>query len=201
MWASLRRADCVRANTADRGLRGIAVRIRKASRDDDSAVRSVHLAAFPDEEAAHVAALASNLLAGEFAGRVSSWVAECNGQIVGHVAFSQVMTDDPAVAQGYILAPLGVLPRFQRQSVGTQLVRHGIDLLVSGGDARFVLVYGDPAYYSRFGFSAESAACFVPPFMLSHPEGWQALLSPSCPSPSTPVNLTCVAPLMEPGYW
>ena len=49
------------------------------------------------------------------------------------------------------LAPLAVLPAAQRQGVGSALVREGLARCRAAGYA-IVVVLGDPAYYSRFGF-------------------------------------------------
>ena len=86
------------------------------------------------------------------AGKVElSLVAECEGHVVGHVLFSAVTTagDDPPFAAG--LAPLAVVRRMHRLGVGSALVRHGLARCRRAGHA-FVVVLGDPAYYSRFGF-------------------------------------------------
>jgi putative acetyltransferase len=55
------------------------------------------------------------------------------------------------------LAPLAVLPDYQRQGIGTALIRHGLDACRDlGHDAVFVL--GHREYYPKFGFSPELAA-------------------------------------------
>jgi putative acetyltransferase len=81
-----------------------------------------------------------------------SLVAELDGRSVGHIFFSPVTLDRaPSCFSAAGLAPLGVTPAFQRQGIGSSLVRvglqHGPTL---GWDAIFVV--GDPTYYSRFGF-------------------------------------------------
>jgi putative acetyltransferase len=84
-------------------------------------------------------------------------VAECDDDgVVGHVAFSPVTIhpaadDPPRSAIG--LAPLAVLPDFQRRGIGEALVRAGLERVRSLGEPLCV-VLGDPAYYGRFGFTA-----------------------------------------------
>ena len=79
-----------------------------------------------------------------------SLVAEMDGEIVGHIAFSPVMFSDGG-EDWYGLGPVSVLPRFQRQGIGTKLVNEGVDLLKGLGAEGCILV-GDPNFYQRFGF-------------------------------------------------
>lgn len=75
--------------------------------------------------------------------------------VVGHVAFSPVVLEPPTPWPGLGLAPLAVRPQAQRQGIGSQLVQAGLEACRAAG-AGFVVVLGDPAYYSRFGFVAGS---------------------------------------------
>src|SRR5262249_317859 len=52
---------------------------------------------------------------------------------------------------GYALAPMAVLPEFQRRGIGSALVRAGIERLRKSR-CPFVIVVGHPNYYPRFGF-------------------------------------------------
>ena len=58
------------------------------------------------------------------------------------------------------LAPMAVLPDCQRQGIGSQLVRRGVDILRERG-CPFVVVVGHPEYYPRFGFERASAHALV----------------------------------------
>jgi putative acetyltransferase len=81
-----------------------------------------------------------------------SLVASVGNRIVGHILFSRVQVDGagPEIAV-FGLGPLAVLPELQRQGVGSQLVRAGLELCRTlGHDALVVL--GHPDYYPRFGF-------------------------------------------------
>ena len=53
------------------------------------------------------------------------------------------------------LAPLAVLPEFQQQRIGTFLVDNGLKRLMNG-DCSYVIVLGDQAYYSPFGYRPPS---------------------------------------------
>ena len=85
-----------------------------------------------------------------------SLVAVDENQVVGHILFSPAVLegpDGPIIGMG--LAPMAVLPGRQRQGIGSNLVRHGLDLLKVGG-CPFVIVLGHPKYYPRFGFEIAS---------------------------------------------
>ncbi len=103
---------------------------------------------------------------------LSSCVAVSNEQIIGHILFSRVLIQRvagsiPSVA----LAPMGVLPSYQRRGVGSELVRFGLETLRARGE-RSVLVLGHPHFYGRFGFSVASARRLVTPFP---PDAFMAL--------------------------
>lgn len=77
-------------------------------------------------------------------------VAEVENNIVGYIAFSEVLINGQK-ANWYGLGPIAVLPKFQRQGIGTLLIRQGIDKIKKQGAHGIVLV-GDPTYYNQFGF-------------------------------------------------
>lgn len=79
-----------------------------------------------------------------------SLVAEVDGKVVGHIAFSPVTIADGS-DHWYGLGPLSVLPEFQKQGIGKSLVHEGLSRLKALGAKGCVLV-GEPKYYERFGF-------------------------------------------------
>jgi putative acetyltransferase len=81
---------------------------------------------------------------------VVSLVAEADGKVVGHVAFSTVTISDESPGW-YGLGPISVLPELQRQGIGKSLIHQGLASLRALGAKGCVLV-GDPVYYERFGF-------------------------------------------------
>ena len=78
-----------------------------------------------------------------------SLVAEIDGQVVGHIAFSPVTISD-GTTNWYGLGPVSVLPDFQGRRIGTALVYNGLAMLKSMGRKGCALV--GPTYYDRFGF-------------------------------------------------
>lgn len=79
-----------------------------------------------------------------------SLVAEIDGVVVGHIAFSPVTISDDS-PNWYGLGPVSVLPVHQKQGIGGSLVNEGLSLLWAFGGKGCALV-GDPAYYRQFGF-------------------------------------------------
>ena len=89
---------------------------------------------------------------------------EDTGELAGMVAFSRmaVEIDGKAIA-AVALAPVAVAARYRRQGVGETLIQAGLRHLEDAG-AMLCFVLGDPAYYGRFGFSADWARGFASPY-------------------------------------
>jgi len=79
-----------------------------------------------------------------------SLVAEIDGQVVGHIAFSPVKISDGS-KNWFGLGPISVMPNFQRKGIGKSLVNKGLSLLKAQGGKGCALV-GDPGYYQQYGF-------------------------------------------------
>jgi len=124
--------------------------IRNETDADVSAITEVTVAAFKTLEISNhteqfiIAALrAAKAL-------TISLVAEMNGRVVGHIAFSPVTMSDSSPSW-YGLGPVSVLPEYQRQGIGSALIQEGISRLKDLGAQGCCLV-GHPGYYRRFGF-------------------------------------------------
>jgi putative acetyltransferase len=173
---------------------------RSATPEDRDSIREVCLAAFERDEATVVAKLAVEIVAESTTPPCITLVATEGGEVTGYAALSPVWLEDESLA-GFILAPLCVAPAHQHSGVGATLVREGLKhCRLAGGKMAFV--YGDPAYYGRFGFAVEVAQAYPAPHNLSMPFGWQAvsLLDASAPSPRSG-KLSCIEPLDLPQLW
>ncbi|HJW30161.1 MAG TPA: N-acetyltransferase [Saprospiraceae bacterium] len=85
-----------------------------------------------------------------------SFVAESEGEVVGHILFTPVVIESNAKEiWGMGLAPMSVLPEFQRQGIGSRLIQAGLDEMRKTRQP-FVIVLGHPEYYPRFGFKRAS---------------------------------------------
>ena len=173
--------------------------IREATIEDAENIKHVHLQAFANAEAQMVSDVAVKLLNETHPVRTISLVAIENNEIVGHAAFSPVFLKSTNEHCGYILAPLAVSPKFQNHRIGSALVKYGLDILSKMGPF-LVFVYGDPKYYSRFGFKTDLARNFLPTHTLQIPEGWHALALNSATLPEGG-TITCVDSLDDPNLW
>lgn len=123
------------------------ITIRPETKEDCSAIRQINRKAFhTDAEANLVDALRKSSV------EIISLVAECSGEITGHILFSEVKLEDrrPDIRLCG-LAPMAVLPEYQRQGIGSQLVIEGVTACRQAGYGA-VVVLGHPQFYPRFGF-------------------------------------------------
>lgn len=158
------------------------------------------MSAFPESENQLVAKLALDLLCENTSPQTLSLVAEANNTIVGHIAFSPVEIEGHDNCQAYILAPLAVLPDYQRRRIGSSLIKYGMQQILEMGTS-LVFVYGDPVYYGRFGFNAEIARNYKAPYQLQYPFGWQAITTNECAIEKAPIGINCVPALCAPELW
>lgn len=147
-------------------------------------------------EGEHVAGLVRKLMADSAPEDVLGFVAMERDRIVAGIFFSRLRFDPPVTA--FLLSPVAVHPDHQSRGIGQRLIRFGLERLKAIGETR-IFTYGDPAYYSRIGFTPAPQG--TAPFRLSQPEGWlgQAL---DGGQDTTPIGLPrCVAAFDDPAYW
>jgi putative acetyltransferase len=122
------------------------MRIRKESENDCKAVYEVNASAF---ETSSEADLVNDLRDQSIA--VISLVAEEEGKIMGHIMFSPVDLIGHPELKIIGLAPMAVLPDYQRKGIGSALVTEGLKRSRQLGYTAAV-VLGHPKFYPRFGF-------------------------------------------------
>ncbi|MBE9009277.1 N-acetyltransferase [Pseudanabaenaceae cyanobacterium LEGE 13415] len=120
------------------------VEVRAEKPEDIEAARKVSVAAFGRSSEATSVDRLRNIPS------TLSLVAVVSDQIVGHLFFSPVTIDNSSL---FILglAPIAVLPDYQRQGIGSLLIQQGLKECDRLG-CKAVVVLGSPKYYSRFGF-------------------------------------------------
>lgn len=176
---------------------------RPSTDADLTSLCDLHEQAFGEEEGPEIADLVRRLLVDETARPLLSLVAEAEHEIVGHVLFTNVLIErSPVPARARILAPLAVLPDWQKRGIGGGLIREGLTRL-SNADVGLVFVLGDPAYYGRFGFVPATDRGLVAPHPIpaEHPDAWRVHeLTPGLLG-QVRGNVECARTLSRPEYW
>nr|WP_236654489.1 N-acetyltransferase [Streptacidiphilus anmyonensis] len=162
------------------GSAAFAWAVRPEAPDDSeiTAVRRVNLAAFPTpNEADLVDALRQDHAA--WAPGFSVVATAPDGEVVGHALLTRChVSGVPALA----LAPVAVLPAWQRRGAGTAMIHALLDTAHAAGE-QLVLVLGHPAYYPRFGFVPASGYGIKPPFEVPDEAMLALALDPGRPVP------------------
>ncbi|AKH99562.1 putative acetyltransferase [Hoeflea sp. IMCC20628] len=169
------------------------IKIRSSQADDMLSIERLYPDAFPDED---LLPLVRQLLTEEPG--ILSLVAQAGVTVVGHILFTTcgITASDIKAA---LLAPLAVAPKWQRQGVGTALIREGLEQLKPTGIAQ-VYVLGDPAYYGRSGFKPETGVAPPYPLPAQWREAWQSLNLDSTSAPDHG-TLMLPEPWLQPALW
>ena len=174
--------------------------IRFAQETDLESILKVIETAFSDEENKVIMNLVQGLHQETTSPSIKSLVVEDENQILGYVSYSPIFLKSDSSISGYILAPLAVSPEHQKQGIGSNLIKYGIDILTKDG-AGVLLVYGDPNYYGRFGFNEEIGRIFIPPYSLDYPFGWTGMMLSGTAIPEQTIQFECVSSLSNPDLW
>jgi predicted N-acetyltransferase YhbS len=140
--------------------------IRVETKADQPAVEDVVQRAFAQAE--HTDGNEHNLvhalrLSPNFAPELSL-VAEVNGRIVGHILFTPIaIQSEDASHASLALAPVSVLPEYQRIGIGAALIKAGHERAQALGHTSVILL-GHATYYPRFGYQPASTWKLKAPF-------------------------------------
>lgn len=125
--------------------------IRQEKTEDINDIREVNEKAFGKPQEANIV---NNLRRN--CDELLSLVAVENEKIVGYILFSPAIIEGKhGIIKGMGLAPMAVMPEKQRQGIGSELVKIGIEYLKETKNL-FIIVLGHPEYYPRFGFEPAS---------------------------------------------
>lgn len=89
-----------------------------------------------------------------------SLVAEIEGKLVGHIMFTRAKVGDDVVLA---LAPLSVLPAYQRRGIGMALIKEGHGIAEKLG-YEYAVVLGSEKYYPKAGYVPAESLGIKPPF-------------------------------------
>ena len=92
-----------------------------------------------------------------------SLVALLENKVVGHILFYPVKIAGDKLFETLSLAPISVLPEYQRKGIGTALIKEGIRLASQIG-FKSIIVVGYPDYYTKFGFRPANSFGIKIPF-------------------------------------
>lgn len=136
--------------------------IRKEESKDYEIIYSVVKAAFDSAEHSdgNEHDLVNALRKGEAFIPELSLIAEMDGKIVGHIMFTRAEVGDAAVLA---LAPLSVLPEYQRKRIGVSLIKEGHRIADKLG-YEYSIVLGSETYYPRAGYVPADSFGIKPPF-------------------------------------
>ncbi|MEN8246983.1 MAG: N-acetyltransferase [Thermodesulfobacteriota bacterium] len=173
--------------------------IREALESDLKDVLAVERAAFGSDEEA---ALVGDLLTDDSAKPLVSLLALNKETPVGHILFTRARLEPDVPLFIYILAPLAVVPEYQKAGMGKALVEKGLKVLSNAG-AHLVFVLGHPSYYPRFGFKPAGVLGFKAtyPILEKNADAWmvQELVPDTIHRFSGKV--ICADVMHRPEYW
>jgi putative acetyltransferase len=150
------------------------ITIKEASHRDLDTIRAIETSAFNRYDEAD---LVEKLLNDDTAKPFLSLIARRGDRAIGHILFTKAYLENSSDSLSVaLLAPLAVMPDYQKQGVGSLLVKQGLESLKHQSfDLVFVLGY--PEYYQRFGFQPAGKLGFYAPFSIApqHSEAWMVL--------------------------
>jgi len=176
------------------------MKIRKALDSNLGDILRVERAAFNSDEEAE---LVRQLIVDESAKPLLSLLAFKKDFAIGHILFTRVELKETKVPVScMILAPLAVIPEFQKLGIGGKLINTGLQILSElGTDLVFVLGY--PEYYTRFGFKPATCLGFEAPYPIptEHEDAWMVKSLRSEEISLISGKIFCANALNKPEYW
>ena len=177
------------------------IQIREAGINDFNDIMTVEEQAFGyDKEAKLTAAL----LKDKTAEPILSLLAFHNNRAIGHILFTRLyineMTHQPLI---HILAPLAVIPEFQKQGIGGMLIIEGLKRLKEMG-SEMVFVLGHMEYYPKYGFipDAKKIGYSAPyPIPEEYANAWMVQSLNSKGFVIGKGNVICANELNKPEHW
>jgi putative acetyltransferase len=173
--------------------------IRETTVDDLNEILIVEREAFNSDKEAN---LTKEMLNDPSAEPLISLIAISKNQAVGHILFTTAhLSNNPKVSIS-ILAPLAIIPDFQKQGIGSKLIKKGLEIL-SKSDFDLVFVLGHPKYYPKFGFTAARKFGFEAPYPIPEEDADAWMVQALQPNIIGKVSgkVVCCDALNKPEHW
>ncbi|MTI11171.1 GNAT family N-acetyltransferase [Curvivirga aplysinae] len=168
----------------------------KHTNEDIQMLQNLHLLAFGEEEGPIISDLVKEFL---LLPETISISIERDNKVAGNIIFTPFQIKGHPNKKCYLLAPVGVLPEFQGQKIGKDLIEKGAAHLRSiGADAIFVLGY--PKYYAANGFVP---TYILPPYpeLTTYLEAWKIRELKKGAMNGINGKTIAVDPIMKPEFW
>jgi len=126
-----------------------------------------------------------------------------NDKAVGHILFTSARLEGTqSGASISLLAPLAVLPDYQKQGVGGKLIKNGLQHLANAG-VDLVFVLGHPGYYPRYGFKPAGVLGFEAPYPIpeEYANAWMVHELRQGVIGSVSGKVECADMLNKPEHW
>ncbi len=147
------------------------------------------------------AKLVEDLLADLTARPVLSLLAIDDGTTVGHILFTKAKLDTAPAIDVRLLAPMAVIPSYQKKGIGGRLIEEGISRLEQAG-VSLVFVLGHPTYYPRFGFTPAGIRGFAAPYPIQEKDAGAWMVRTLRPDAAHQTGtVRCADEIMRPEYW
>ncbi|MFC1669192.1 GNAT family N-acetyltransferase [Spirochaetota bacterium] len=150
------------------------------------------------------AKLRADLLNDKTAEPILSLLAFNKNEAIGHILFTRVyiaeMISQPLL---HILAPLAIIPEYQKMGIGGLLIREGLKGLTKMG-SKMVFVLGHMEYYPKFGFvpDAKKKGYSAPfPIPEEFANAWMVQSLDPQGTQCRPGTIICANELNKPEHW
>ncbi len=173
--------------------------IREATSKELDSVLTVEREAFGEEDEAE---LVKNLLNDPSAKPLLSLLAFEGDEPIGHILFTTARLDSDPEAKTSLLAPLAVIPKYQKIGVGAALIKEGLRILQESG-FELVFVLGHPSYYPRCGFKPAGVQGLDAPYPIpdKDADAWMVQPLQAGAVEKYSGKLLCADALNKPEYW
>ena len=176
----------------------VTMRIVEAEERQRDHVMQVERHAFVGEE---VPRLVADLLQDSTARPSLSLLAYEGPRPVGHALFTKAtLSGTSKDVPSRILAPLAVVPEFQRRGIGRVLIERGVEILAESG-VKLVFVLGHPGYYPRCGFEPATPHGLLAPYPIEPEEAWMVRALDSGVLGAVRGTVACAKAMDRPEHW